>query len=71
MLFSLGKCVSAGRNDFYQGLSDWLYKECGLPELGQKLNMLQKNKEKPESFVTAILNTPVILNRRKSGNGGW
>lgn len=39
---------------FTRGLSDWLYKECGLPELGQKLNMLQKNKGKPESFVTAI-----------------
>ena len=39
---------------FTRGLSDWLYKECGLPDLGQKLNMLQKNKEKPEAFVTAI-----------------
>lgn len=39
---------------FTRGLSDWLYKECGLPELGQKLNMLLKNKEKPEAFVTAI-----------------
>ena len=39
---------------FTRGLSDWLYKECGLPDLGQKLTMLQKNKEKPEAFETAI-----------------
>ena len=41
-------------NIFTRGLFDWIGKECALPDLGQKLNMLLKNKEKPESFVTVI-----------------
>ena len=42
------------KNIFTRGLFDWIGKECALPDLGQKLNMLLKNKEKPESFVTVI-----------------
>ncbi len=46
MLFSKENAYLLDETIFTRGLSDWLYKECGLPDLGQKLNMLQKNKEK-------------------------
>ena len=57
-------------NIFTRGLFDWIGKECALPDLGQKLNMLLKNKEKPGNTASGGGERGCDAVREAEGQGG-